>query len=201
MGKRQEAALITKQKIIEATKALLEVKSVDDINIEEITNKAGVAKGSFYTYFKRKEDVVSVIAFMDYEIIRDIVMVSTDSIYEQICVYLKKSVQVIEDKSLQVAQLWMKSVVAPIEGETAGIMKYQYDMDTIGEILLRAVDHGELKKDTPVDEIKSNIVNTYYGAVVSWCIMSGEKWKLIKSIDDFCKDALRVIIEEYVCHE
>ena len=55
MGKRQDAALQTRKKIIEAMKELLDEKKAEEINIEEITQRAHIAKGSFYTHFKRKE--------------------------------------------------------------------------------------------------------------------------------------------------
>lgn len=53
MCKRQDAALETQQKIIEVMRALLQEKNANEINIEEITQCAGVAKGSLYTHFRR----------------------------------------------------------------------------------------------------------------------------------------------------
>lgn len=197
MGKRQEAALETRRNIVEAVKSLLEEKSAEAINIEDITTKAGVAKGSFYTYFKRKEDVISEVAFAEYEVLKELLTNSSDGAYEQICFYLKKSVEIIEDNSLQVAQQWMKSVVAPLEEEKAGTIKFKYDSDNIVEILKKAVESGELKADAPVETIGEIIINTYYGAVTTWCITKGAEGKLIKSIDGFCADALKAILERY----
>lgn len=197
MGKRQDAALETRRNIVEAVKSLLEEKSADAINIEDITTKAGVAKGSFYTYFKRKEDVISEVAFAEYEVLKELLTNSAEGAYEQICFYLKKSVEIIEDNSLQVAQQWMKSVVAPLEEEKAGTIKFKYDSDNIVEILKKAVESGELKADAPVETIGEIIINTYYGAVATWCITKGAEGKLITSIDGFCADALKAILERY----
>lgn len=197
MGKRQEAALETRRSILEAVKSLLEEKSADAINIEDITTKAGVAKGSFYTYFKRKEDVISEIAMAEYAVLKESVLHSSAGAYEQICVYLQKSVEIIEKNSLQVAQQWMKSVVAPLEEEKAGLTKYQYDSDNIAEILDRAMQEGELKEDTPIGVIRNNIINAYYGAVAIWCITKGREKELIRNIDAFCAESLRLMIEKY----
>ena len=84
MGKRQEAALETKHKIVQAVKELMEEKSVEEMNIEEITTRAGVAKGSFYTHFKRKEDVVSEIALLEYDVVKNIVIHSSQDVYSQL---------------------------------------------------------------------------------------------------------------------
>ena len=58
MNKRQLSARATRRKLITAGLELIKEKGFDAINVEDITRKAGVAKGSFYTYFKRKEDIV-----------------------------------------------------------------------------------------------------------------------------------------------
>ena len=89
MGKRQEAAQETRQKLIDAMRSLLQEKDADDIGIEEITVRAGVAKGTFYTYFKRKEDVVSVIAMESYNVIKQAAFNSTGGVYRQLCGYLR----------------------------------------------------------------------------------------------------------------
>lgn len=197
MGKRQEAALETRKNIVETVKSILEEKSAQDINIEDITTKAGVAKGSFYTYFKRKEDVISEIVLTEFERAKDIVTKSSDSAYEQICMYLKQSVDIIEKNTLQVAQQWMKSVIAPLQEEKSGEKKYQFDIDNIDAILTKAVNTGELRADTPIEILTENIVNYYYGAVVAWCITKGDEGKLKESLNHFCRYELTVIIELY----
>ena len=58
MTNRQNAAQKTKRKIVEAGEKLIAEKGFDNVSVEDITRASGVAKGTFYTYFKRKEDVV-----------------------------------------------------------------------------------------------------------------------------------------------
>lgn len=51
----------TKEKLIESAKELIAEKGFEKTKVEEITKKAEVAKGSFYTYFKTKEDIFGEI--------------------------------------------------------------------------------------------------------------------------------------------
>lgn len=197
MGKRQEAALLTRQNIIDAMRTLLEEKSADCISIEDITTKASVAKGSFYTYFKRKEDVISVIALEQYDVIKEMIMHSTDSVYEQLSLYLKYSAEIIEKNTLQIAQNWMKSVTAPLPSETTGIEKYNYDRDNMKAVLQKAIEKNEMTADTPINELTECIMNIYYGAVASWCITQGTV-KLAESINHFCDFALKEILKNYL---
>lgn len=198
MGKRQEAAMQTRKKIIEAVKELLEEKKIEDINIEDITNKAMIAKGSFYTHFKRKEDVVSEIALLEYDVVKDFAFHSSDNVYEQICSYLKKSVEIIEKNTLQVAQQWIKSVSAPLENENSGIKKYKFDKENILNLFIEAKKRHELKEDAPIDVMTEIIMDNYYGAVVTWCINKGQERTLIESIDHYCLYGLKTMIEIYI---
>lgn len=197
MGKRQEAKLETRRKIIEAVRELLNEKKAEDINIEEITTKAQIAKGSFYTHFKRKEDAISAIALSEYEVIKDFAANLSGSVYDQISYYLKQSVMIIEKNTLQVAQQWMKSVTAPLENEDTGTTKYHYDQEAIKEILMEAINSKELKDTLPVDIIINIIIDNYYGAVATWCINGGQERSLIASIENYCEYSLKPLIDIY----
>ena len=62
MNSRQLSAMKTREKLVKTAHKLLMTKGFYAVNVEEITKKAGVAKGTFYTYFKRKEDIVLEIS-------------------------------------------------------------------------------------------------------------------------------------------
>lgn len=196
MGKRQEAALETRQKLIDAMRKLLQEKEADNIGIEEITLRAGVAKGTFYTHFKRKEDVISVIAMEYYHIAKENALHFSGGIYEQLCSYLRDSAQIIKKNTLQIAQNWMKSVTAPLPDEQGGMDKYRFDYDNIMEMVKNAVRRGELQTDAPCTLITRSIMNSYYGTVVSWCITKGEA-ELVEGIEDYCAHELNLLIDNY----
>lgn len=196
MGKRQQAALETKRKITSAVNELLKEKNLSDISIEDITTRAGVAKGSFYTYFKRKEDAACCSALDKYDSVKKEALNVSDGICTNLCVYLKGSAKIIEKYSLQAAQAWMKSVTDPVGDECRGVQKYGFDRDNILELLNGAAKRGELLKDTPTETLTEVIMNSYYGAVAVWCITSGDV-DLIDSIDHFCEHGLKPIIGTY----
>lgn len=55
---RQKKALETEKAIFESAITLFKEKGFDNVHIDEITSKAGTSKGSFYTYFKSKDEVI-----------------------------------------------------------------------------------------------------------------------------------------------
>lgn len=58
MNKKQETNLFVKECITEALFALMRTKSLSEISVTEIVERAGVARVSFYRNFGSKEDVI-----------------------------------------------------------------------------------------------------------------------------------------------
>ena len=57
-----------KEQILEATKDVLLKKGIFKTRVEDITNYLGIAKGSFYTYFKSKGELLEKIIDQVYDI-------------------------------------------------------------------------------------------------------------------------------------
>ena len=57
-----------KEQILEAAKDVLLKKGIFKTRVEDITNHLGIAKGSFYTYFKSKDQLLEEIVNQVYEI-------------------------------------------------------------------------------------------------------------------------------------
>lgn len=56
--RRQQRAEETKSSILESALHLFDERGFDAVTVEEITRTAGVSKGSFYTYFATKSDII-----------------------------------------------------------------------------------------------------------------------------------------------
>lgn len=52
--KREEQVRLTKQKLLTAADQLIVKEGYAAVSVERITKLAGVSKGTFYTYFKRR---------------------------------------------------------------------------------------------------------------------------------------------------
>jgi AcrR family transcriptional regulator len=60
-GRRERTRAATRSQIIEAAKSLFEEKPYDDVTIDDITDRADVAKGTFYLHFRTKEHVTTAV--------------------------------------------------------------------------------------------------------------------------------------------
>ena len=57
METRQQKALRTKEKLLQAAIELFREKKFNDVSVDEIIKKADSSKGAFYTHFKSKHDI------------------------------------------------------------------------------------------------------------------------------------------------
>jgi AcrR family transcriptional regulator len=195
LGKRQIAALQTRKNVIAAADKLISEKGFENVTISDIAAEAGVAIGTFYTYFKRKEDVVGEIAYSNFAAMQEKSRLSDGDVTDKITSFLTDSMRYIVDTGLRIAQQWVKNVVEPQEED--GKKKLLYDFGVIKEILEDAVSKGELSKDMPIDWIHQWIVAEYYGIVSCWCIMDGaiEPTELLEG---FCRTMLKNSLACYV---
>ena len=199
MNKRQLSAQATRRKLITAGLELIKEKSFDAINVEDITRKAGVAKGSFYTYFKRKEDIVLDISRAPFgEIAEELQNMKKMELIERLTHYFHRFMECVESCGINVCRQWTKDVLDPNNvPDNKDRQKWKYDFEMLKGILEDAISNGELKKDTPVELLTHIIISELYGMMTCWCMSDG-KFEPLEWTHKFCKIQLRPILQQYL---
>ena len=199
MGKKRIAAERTRRKIMEASEKLIAARGFDNVTVDEITAEAGVSKGSFYTYFKRKEDVVGEIAHEHFETVRARSDELESGVCDKIAAFLTESMKYIVKSGVKLAQQWLKCGMEP-ELTTDVSNKFAYDMRVVREILDAAVKSGELASETPVKAIARLVTVEYYGAVACWGLTDGAL-DPVELLENYCAVQLRPSLREYATGE
>ncbi len=197
---RQKKALETRAKLIEAAKAVLAQKSFDEVSVEDITALAGVSTGSFYTYFKRKEDIVDAINDDTVFRLAEIVNEMTDlDINERIRFYCMDYLNKIEDHGLEICRQWLRNTLSPVEFKILGEEKtiWQHDLDSVEKILQEAINRNELRREAPVGDIAGFIVAELYGLQSLWCMSDGSI-DVIAFSERLSRLGLEAVLEKYV---
>lgn len=177
MTNRQIRAVETRNKIIEAAKVLIAKKGFDATSIDDIVKEAGVSTGSFYTYFKKKEDVVEELNRTDFYRLAEIVNGMQDKdILERLRYYCRNFLGDIEKTGIEICRQWVRNNLSPadmlFDGEK--MTKYKYDYRAMQSVLEEAVKRGELRDDLPVDDLALLINAQFYGLMVAWCMTDSE---------------------------
>ncbi|MDE5576163.1 MAG: TetR/AcrR family transcriptional regulator [Oscillospiraceae bacterium] len=196
MTNRQLAAMETKKKLLEAAKKIVCEKGLINTSVEEITKACGVSNGTFYTYFKRKEDIVFALSKEMYQEIYEQAMAYEASLTERLSLYMTRFAEYIEKSSLKLCQEWVRNVVDP-DIVKDGKDKLYADIGSIKGLLEYAVQNGDLKSDTPVDLLAETFADVLYGQMLCWDI-SGGAYSFEARTEKFCENFLGAIIEPYL---
>ena len=173
---RQKAAMETRKRLLIAARKLLYDKDFSEITVADIAKEAGVAVGSFYVYFKRKEDIVEVLEDYDFYHLAQIVNGMTEKgILDRLAYYCHEFMKGIEDYGLEITRQWIRNNVAPqrMRHHDEDITKYTFDVRTLQSILQEGVTCGLLKPETPVDNLALFINAELYGLMLAWCMSNG----------------------------
>ena len=197
---RQKAAMETRKRLLIAARKLLYDKDFSEITVADIAKEAGVAVGSFYVYFKRKEDIVEVLEDYDFYHLAQIVNGMTGKgILDRLAYYCHEFMKGIEDYGLEITRQWIRNNVAPQrmcyskEDDT----KYTFDVRTLQSILQEGVTCGLLKTETPVDDLALFINAELYGLMLAWCMSNGAVVGSMKT-DDYLHIMLTKALEPYI---
>ena len=199
MTKRQENALKTRQKLIDTTENLLKTNGFNALCVEDITRSAGVAKGTFYIYFKHKEDIVSEICRGYFKQIEDkINEMSEADLIEKLSLYFDNFMSAVEIYGINICREWIRGAIDPNNApESIDKSKWQYDTDMLNNILRNAIKSKKLKKDTPVELLTHLIISELYGMMTCWCMSDGE-FEPKEWTKQFCEIQLRAIFRDYL---
>ena len=196
MNKRQKSAIETKRKLISAGLELIKEKGFAAINVEDITKKAGVAKGTFYVYFKRKEDIVMEISRTPFgEIADELEQMENAELFEKLRHYFRRFMEQVEFCGIQVCREWIRNVIDPNNvPETMDSKKWFYDYEMLESILQNST---ELKNDAPIELLTHIIISELYGMMLCWCMSDG-KFEPLDWTDRFCDVQLTAIFKPYL---
>ena len=96
----------TKAKLLETAKQLFKEKGYENVSVEKITKASQVAKGTFYHYFTKKEDIVLELIFKSIKNKQEEVLASENSIDMKICEYMKTVFEEIDYMPKELLRNW-----------------------------------------------------------------------------------------------
>ena len=176
MATRKEEALKTRKKLIVSANKIISKKGINNTSVEDITKDACVAKWTFYTYFKNKEEIVNELIYDSKEKYADEFL--KESIEFKIKEYNKNLQERITSKGIEVCRSWISSNI--VEQENS-ILKS--DIEKISQILESSIKNNELTNNINVLSLANFIVNVNYGEMLNWCMTNG-KYNPLTKIDE-----------------
>ena len=198
MTKRQQIAQETRRKLYETGRSLICEKGFYNVSVEDITTACGVAKGTFYVYFRRKEDIVFECCREWFGEVDRKARAHKGTLLEKLTFYFKGFMEGVTCGGIELCRQWVREVIDPkvVPGDMSGD-KYAYDLRNLTNFLKDAVAAGELKRNTPVDALVRLFLCELYGMMTCWC-MSDADFKPEDWVERFCKLQLPGLLEPYL---
>lgn len=177
LTKRQQQALETRNRLYDSAITLFKEKGYYDVSIDEIVTRAGTSKGSFYTHFVSKDQVI-----IEY-------FKNLDNHYVELYEELKnckgsgeKLINFVKDMYLYVTekagfdltfviydtQLSHSKEKSSITDKNRPLYKILY------EIMEEGQNSGEFRNDLSINELVSMANHTMRGTFYDWCLYDGK---------------------------
>ncbi len=168
VSRRERKKEETKERIVEAAFALFRKHGVEATTVEEICERADVAKGTFFNYFPRKEAVFGYLSEQWVaEAEEKIAAIFERGVpaWEQVWdVFVQFASFYEEDRELSkhMALEWARSRHDPADPVCRR-------WDDVGVHVVRQLQAtGELRRDVPADRLHHILADVYHGTIMMW---------------------------------
>lgn len=173
MTKRQKQARQTKRLIFDTAVELFNEKGYEQVTIEEITRRAGVAKGSFYTYFNSKSEIV-IQEFHDIDEYYRRYAVNLkryDSALERISRFNRAQMRYVRDRvGIKLLKLLYVNNISIPESEDILIDTSRYLHTLMRELIAYGQERGEIRGDLTADQLAMYFNRAMRSVFLDWAI-------------------------------
>ena len=191
MSKKNERN--TKGRIINAAWDLFYEQGYDDTTVEEIIERSGTSKGSFYHYFEGKDALLGSLSYIfdeEYENLRDNMPEKMDS-FDKLLYLNEKLFAMIENRIDIELLKRLYSTQLVTKGE-----KHLLDSKRVYYKLLKAIETegqeaGELTDKMSVKEIVKLYALCERALLYDWCLCNGEY-----SLKQYAKNVMPMFLKE-----
>lgn len=192
MTKRQKQAQETRRILFENAVTLFREKGFDSVTVEEITTRAGTAKGSFYTYFRTKSDIIieefkAIDGFYEkYQ--HNLKRYGTAK--ERIVAFTRAQMKHVRDAvGLTILKiLYSTNIMDPL-AEKFLINPQRYLHGLVKEIIVFGQSTGEFRTDVDADELTIFFNRSMRSVFLDWAI-SDNDWDLVAAGLRYCEIVL-----------
>ncbi len=166
LTKRQRQAIETRNRIYEAAIALMDRKGFENITIADISKKANVSVGSFYHYFRSKNDILVEIFQRadDYFSTEVAPVLGNQSVPEDILTYFDYYARFCLSTGLATARQIYRPTVTPF------VKKGRPMLAILRKLISQGQKEGSIRRDMDAQDITTMLFVFARGVAFDWCL-------------------------------
>ncbi len=197
LTKRKQQAIETRRIIFENAIALFREKGFDTVTVEEIAQRAGTAKGSFYTYFRTKSDIIieEFKTIDDYYLKYQRNLKRYPTAREQLIAFTKAQLRHVRDSvGVAVLKILYATTIMDPSAEKFLISPDRYLHVLVHEIIESGQRRGEFRDDISATELAISFNRSMRAIFLDWAI-SDASWDLLQNGTRYCETMLLPALE------
>ena len=172
MPTTREKNKITKRKsILEAAFRLFSRKGYSQTSIEELAREAGIGKGTVYSYFQTKRDIVRAFCEDELEFTREELTANTSPdtpLKDQLMIFFMAEFKHVS-RNREFGRLYLQETVFPQEHHSDKDLEMQNRyFELLFPIYRRAQEQGELRRNLELLHIAGHFYALYLLVVSCW---------------------------------
>ncbi len=191
LTRRERKKEETRSRIFRAAITLFRDRGFEATTVDDITEKADVAKGTFFNYFPRKESVLAFLSLQRLEVAEEnagAILAGTQPAREKLLqIYADAASAYEEDRELSrfVILELMNRAFAPSEESS---LRWQA---LISRVIRQGQASGELRADVDVLRVESLLSAIYVATIYLWVCCMDEVFDLRQEI----RERLSLVLE------
>lgn len=162
----------TKGKIVSAAWELFYAQGYDDTTIEEIVEKSATSRGSFYHYFRSKDDLLGSLAYLfdeQYEILMEELDDEQDTF--ETLIWLNRELFAMIEQRIDpelISRLYSTQITSGGEKSLLDSSRTYYRL--LKKLMSRGREKGELREDLTVSDMVRLYAMCERALICEWCL-------------------------------
>jgi AcrR family transcriptional regulator len=182
LSRRERKKDETRHRIFHAAIDLFREKGFEQTTVDDITEKADVAKGTFFNYFRRKEVVLAFLSETRLQAIEEdagaILAESRPAREKLMDLYTTAASAYEEDRELSRYVLieLMTRMFSPTEEV---VVRWH---EQIVRLVTQGQENGELRRDLAPPRVEAVLTSLYYATLYEWVCCVPEAFSLLEEL-------------------
>jgi AcrR family transcriptional regulator len=192
MTRREQSAIETRNIIFETAVELFSERGYDRVTVDDICDKAGVSKGTFYNHFKSKDQVIIEEFLKVDDFYQEILsrLKNKKSYIDKLTTGITLTLRYISGMGINTIKVAYQSQIGPNRASSPVASQQRALYQIVEQHVREAQENGEARTDISAASITNTLVRFVRGLVYDWCLQNGD-FDLQKA----GKDYLAIVID------
>jgi TetR/AcrR family transcriptional regulator, cholesterol catabolism regulator len=167
LGRRERNKLKVRERLYTSALTLFTEQGYDETSIDQIADRADVARGTFFNYFQRKEDLIDAWGDERREKLSSELAAGTtpgagaEARLRQAMSTLGRLNELERRQTIAMLTAWVRA--------GRPLLEEPYVASVFASIVADGRERGEFRADLPVTQTGNLVRDLYFGALYRWC--------------------------------